>query len=270
MSSQPSVSLQVRLLEEALGVALFERRGPRMSLTHAGRSLYARAMPLVEGIDRLPDMFAERHHGDVADVLQIGADQTSAAYLLPKYVERFRKRWPEVGIEIRTGTGKQRLGWLRGYELDLVIGSEDVAPTDVDFRPVLASELVLITAADHALAGRESVGMEEAAAYPFVGHRATCYVSQVAEIMFRLRGVAPDVVVEVDGWSVITNYVAAGVGISLVPDLCLTEHDGLWRVSFAGTVPPQRYGAITRRDGLLPLAARRFLCIMAPGSAGTV
>ena len=184
-------------------------------------------MPLVEGMDRLPDMFAERHHRDVADVLRIGAGQTSAAYLLPKYVERFRKkRGPEVGIEIRTGTGKQRLGWLRGYELDLVVGSVDVAPTDVDFRPVFASELVLITAADHALAGRESVGMEEAAAY--VGHRATRYVSQVAEIMLQLRGVAPDVVVEVDGWSVITNYVAAGVGISLVPDLSLTEHERLF------------------------------------------
>ena len=60
------------------------------------------------------------------------------------------------------------------------------------------------------------------------------------------------------------------LGISFVPDLCLTEHDGLWRISFAGAVPPRRYGAITRRDGFLPLAARRFLCIMAPGSAGSV
>ena len=268
-SSQPAVSLKVRSLEEALGVELFERRGPRISLTRAGDALYARAMPLVERIDRLPDTFAERHHGAADDVLAVGAGQTSAAYLLPRYVERFRKRWPGVRIEIRTGTGEQRLAWLRGYELDLVVGAMDVAPDDVDFHPVLASELVLITAQDHALAGRASVGIEEAAAYPFVGHRAALYVGQVAEIMFRLRGVAPELVVEVDGWGVITNYVAAGVGISIVPELCLTEHDGLWRIPFANVLPPRRYGAMTRRDGMLRITARRFLETMAgPASGG--
>ena len=84
MSSQPAVSLQVRTLEEELGVLLFERRGPRITLTRVGESLYQLAMPLVEGMDRLPNTFAEKHHGVVADVLRIGAGQTSAgSYLLP-------------------------------------------------------------------------------------------------------------------------------------------------------------------------------------------
>ena len=240
MSSQPAVSLKIRMLEKELGLTLFERRGPSISLTHAGESLYARAMPLVVGMDRLPDTFAEHHLSGVADVLRIGAGQTSAAYLLPKYVERFRERWPEVEIEIPTGTGRERLGWLRGYELDLVVGSMDVVPTDVEFHSLLASELVLITAADHALAGRKSVTIEAAAAYPFVGHSASRYVAQVTEVMLRLHGAAPDVVVEVDGWSVITNYVAASVGISIVPDLCLTEYDELWRISFAGVAQLRR------------------------------
>ena len=87
--------------------------------------------------------------------------------------------------------------------------------------------------------------------------------------MLRLHGVAPEMVVEVDGWGVITNYVAAGVGIAFVPDLCLSEHDRLWRISFADRVPPRRYGAMTRRDGLLSLAARRFLGVMAPACSGT-
>lgn len=103
-------------------------------------------------------------------------------------------------IEVWTGTGEQRLAWLRGHQLDLVVGAMDVAPVDVDFHPVLASELVLITATDHVLARRASVGIEEAAAHPFVGHGAARYVRQVAETMLRLRGIAPEVVVEVDGW----------------------------------------------------------------------
>ena len=122
--------------------------------------------------------------------------QTSAAYLLPKYVERFRKRWPEVGIEIRTGTGKQRLGWLRTYELDLVVGSVDVAPTDVDFRPVLASELVLITAAVMRSRGASRSAWRRRRPTPLSGTGRRATSAQVAEIMLRLRGVAPEVVVD--------------------------------------------------------------------------
>ena len=70
-----------------------------------------------------------------------------------------------------------------------------------------------------------------------------------------MHGVAPDIVVEVDGWGVITNYVTAGVGISIVPDLCLCGHDRLWKIPFKGAVPPRRYGAITRRNG--PSRTRR-------------
>ena len=263
-SSQPAVSLQVRTLEEELGTLLFERRGPRISLTRVGENLYKLAMPLVEGMDRLPNTFAEKHHGVVADVLRIGAGQTSAAHLLPRFIEQFREQYPETRIEIRSGTGRQRLNWLRAYELDLIVAAMDAPPPDVEFHPIFNSSPVLITCSNHPLAGRQSVSMEEVAAYPFVGHASTQYVRRVAEMILRMHGIAPDVAVEVDGWGVITNYVAAGVGISFVPDLCLTEHDRLWKISFKDYFPMRRYGAVTRRDRLTTLSTRRFLRIMVP------
>ena len=69
---------------------------------------------------------------------------------------------------------------------------------------------------------------------------------------------------EVDGWSAITNYVATGVGISIVPDFCLGENDPLWKIPFRGTMPRRRYGVITRSDGLLSRGAGRLLRIMVP------
>ena len=114
-----------------------------------------------------------------------------------------------------------------------------------------------------------SVGIEKAASYPFVGHSRTRYMGQLADSPFRFCGVAPENVVEVDGWGAITNYVSAGVGIAFVPEMCLTEHDRLWRIPFEGAVPPRRYGAMTRRDARLPLLARRFLSVMVPERSGT-
>lgn len=261
-SSQPAVSLQVRSLERILGVRLFERRGSRISLSRLGRTIYEVAMPLVVAMDRLPDTFAEDHYGALADVLRIGAGETSAAHLLPRYVKAFREQFPEIEIVVRTDTGRRRLDWLRDYELDVVVAAMDIPPPDVEFHPVLESKAVLITPLDHPLAGRESVTVEEMAAFPFVTHTPEHYVRQFEATMLRLHGVVPDIVVEVDGWGEITNYVSAGVGLAFVPDLCLTEHDRVWKVPFEGAVPPRRYGPVTRRDGPLPLAVRHLLRIM--------
>lgn len=261
-STQPAVSLRVRTLEKVLGVRLFERRGPHISLMRVGRRVYDVAMPLVVAVDRLPDTFAEDHRGEVADSLRIGAGQTSAAYVLPGYLKSFREEFPETEIEVRIGTGRERLGWLRGYELDVVVGAMDVPPADVEFHPILESEPVLVTPLDHPLAGRNSVSVEETAAYPFVGHAADHFVRQFEEAVMRMHGFVPDTVVEVDGWGEVTNYVAAGVGIAFVPDLCLTEHGQVWKISFKGAVPPRWYGPVTRGDGILTLAARRFVQIM--------
>ena len=234
MSSQPTVSLQVRALEKALGVRLFERRGPRISLTRVGRKIYEVAMPLVVAMDRLPDTFAEDHRGEAADVLRIGAGETSAAYLLPRYLKKYREQFAGTKIEVRTGTGRKRLGWLRDYELDVIVAAMDIPPPDVNFYPILKSDAVLITPLDHPLAGRNSVAIEETAAYSFVGHTSAHFVRRFEETLLGLYGVAPDIVVEVDGWGEIKNYVSAGVGIAFVPELCLTEHDRLWKISLQG------------------------------------
>ena len=265
MSSQPAVSTQIRTLEEELGVLLFERRGPRITLSRIGRKLYGLAMPLVEGMDRLPDTFLEEHYGVVSDDLRIGAGQVSAAYVLPEYLTRFREHQSGIRLSVKTGTGRQRLEWLRNHELDLVIAAMDIPPPDVEFHPLVESELVLITPEDHPLAGRDEVTLGETAAYPFIGHASGHYNRQVAEVILRLHGVAPEIAAEVNGWGVILNYVAAGVGISVVPDVCVTEHEPVWKIRLGGVLPVRRYGAVTRRGGPMSLAASRFLEIMVDG-----
>ena len=265
MSSQPAVSTHIRALEEELGVQLFERRGPRIVLSRIGRMLYRRAMPLVEGMDRLPDTFSEEQYGVASDHLLIGAGQLSASYILPEFLSRFRESNPGIRVHVKTGTGRQRLDWLRNYDLDLVVAAMDRLPPDLEFHPILESELVLATPEDHPLAGRAVVDFEEASGYPHIRHTAEHYSTRAWEVIARLYGVNPEIAVEVNGWGVITNYVAAGAGVAVVPDQCLTDHDGLRKIRFPDVLPPRKYGAITRRCGPISLCARRFLEIMAAG-----
>ena len=257
--SQSVVSQQVRTLEEDLAVALFERSGPRIALTPAGALLDRLASPLVEGLGRLPDTFIERYHGIPSRGLTVAAGQTTAAMLLPEYLEEFQRRHPEVPINVRITTGRQRIRWLRAYEVDVVVAAVDLPPPDLEFRPISSSAMVFITPEVHPLAGRETVDLAEISAYPAVTHPASHYVSELANVIMRRSGQVTNTILEVEGWNVIKSYVESGVGISAIPNICITERDRLWSIPASRYFPSRIYGVLTRRDNLLPLAAQWFI-----------
>ena len=267
-ASQPAVSQQIRTLERELAVALFERNGPRIALTPAGARLYQLASPLVEGIDRLPDTFIEQHHGIASGVLNVAAGQTTSAMVLSKYLKEFRHRHPDIRVNVRIADGRQRLRWLRAYEVDVVFSAVDLPPSDLEFRPVFSSELVFITPEDHPLAGRETVELAEIAAFPAVTHNAAHYVSEATDIILRQHGQVANTVLEVDGWNVIKEYVEAGVGVSAIPDICLAERDRVWCIPASRYFPSRLYGVLTRRDELLSLAADWFIQVIHQSQAG--
>ena len=260
-SSQPSVSLQIRSLEKELGVALFDRHGPRIGLTAAGRALYRQALPLVEGLDRLPDTFTEQYR-QLVGPLRIGAGETAASYLLPRYLEAFKSHHCDVEINTRIGSGTTCLSWLRGYEVDIVFAAMDVEPPDLEFRVLTRSAYELITPEGHPLAALECAGPHDVDGHPQIAHTRQSYIRVYGEMYLYQHGVAPNIVVDVDGWDAIKDYVEAGLGIAIVPDLCLTDRDRVRRVRYEGDLPMRRYGCITRRERFVPLAVQRFLQLL--------
>ena len=267
--SQPAVSRQVRTLEEELSVTLFDRRGPRITLTPAGRRLRDLAAPFVESMDRLPATFSETYRGVASGALEIAAGQTTASFLLPHYLNRFHERYPEIRVNLRIGTGYQQVEWLRSYEVDVALVALDLPPPDLESVSLFVSKSVLITPEVHPLAGQRHFNLQEAARFPAVAPSTGHYVRHVGEMHLRQHGLAPNVVVEVDGWGTIKRYVEAGLGISIVPDMCLEEHDRVWRIPFDRIAPSRPYALVRRRDNILPLAARSFIQVVEEsGTAG--
>ena len=258
-ASQPAVSQQIRALEEELGVSLFKRSGPRIALTPAGARLYQSASPLVEGLDRLPDTFIEQYHGIASGVLNVAAGQTIAAVVLPDWLSEFRHRHPDIRVIVRSADSSRLMRSLRAYEVDVLLTVVDLPPPDLEFRPVFSSEVRFITSEDHPLAGRETVELAEIAAFPVVTHGASNYEREILENVMSQNGQVANTVLEVDGWNVIKEYVEAGVGVSVVPDICLSERDRVWSIPASRYFPSRTYGVLTRRDEMLSLAASWFI-----------
>ena len=263
--SRSSVSQLVRALERELAVLLLDRSGPRLSLTSAGQELYRTALPVVVGIDRLPDTFADLHYGIASGEMHIGAGQATSEAVLPGYLERFHALYPAIEVHLRTGEGSERLRWLRDYEVDFVLGAAAPAlPTDLEFRFLFASDYVLITPENHPLAGRRSVTLQEAAAHPAIMPPRGSAVRQLMDLYAHTHDLVIDVAVEIGGWGAIKRYVAAGLGLAFVPDICVSDQDRIRKVPLSLPLQARRYGIFMHHGRIQSLAARRFIHIMDP------
>ena len=262
--TQSAVSMQVRELEHELEAVLFERSGPRIALSPAGQQLFAIAGPLVEAMDRLPEVCAEPHGDSFPDELRIAAGPGAVAFVLPPYIRRLRDEYPSVRLMVSTRRVGEALKLLGANEVDLAVGAERFGSEDCTYYPAFSYELVLITSLDHPLAGRESVDIRDAARYPAIVPHSGTYARRFGEGLAREFGFELNIAVEARGWGVLKAYVEVGLGVSVVPDICVRERDPLSVIPLREYVGPQSFGFFARRGHRLALAAERLIEIVDP------
>jgi DNA-binding transcriptional LysR family regulator len=266
--SQPSVSQLIKGLEHDLGVRLFDRRGPRIVLSEAGKVFLSTALPVVESLDNLPAVFRERLGEEASGSLNLAAGESTILYLLADYIKRYRARYPRVDLRLHNVTGRDGLALLRAGEVDFAVGSMIDVPDDIAYLPVFTYEARLITAPDHPLAGREGVSLEEVSRCGLILPPRHLSTWHIVDLVFRQHGLDYHVVLEAGGWEVIKKFVALDLGVSIVTSICLTGEEPLASVSLAEYFPRRSYGVVMRRDKQLSPQARRFVALMDPDLAG--
>lgn len=264
--SQPAVSLQLGALESELGLKLFERHGRRLNLTREGQALYELARPLVDGLDGLDGEFRARLRGMSAGELNIAAGSSTILYFLPPLVQAFRAAHPEVQLKLHNVTGKDGLALIRSDDVDLAVGSMLDVPNDLDYAPVQSFDPMLITPKAHPLAHKEPLKLEDLSPYGLIlpPKRLTTY--RLVDLVFQQRRVPYTVALEVGGWEVIKQYVAMGLGISIVTGICLEESDRerLAIRNLRDWFPPRSYGVVIRKGKYLSPQARAFVDLVKP------
>lgn len=264
--SQPAISLQLQALERELGVPLFERSGRRLVPSREGQLLYEMAQPLVENLDGLEARFRDKVRGLDAGELNIAANSSTILYLLPKIVERFRLHHPDVRLTLHNAISADGTDLLREDAADLAIGSMTDVPADLSYAPAYRFEQVLIAPHDHPLASGGELELADIARYPLVLPPKRQITYRLVDQVFQRHRIAYTVALEVGGWEVIKQYVAMGMGISIVPALCLNDadRDRLATRSMSAWFPERSYGVIVRRGRFLSSQARAFIELIQP------
>ena len=264
--SQPAVTLQLQALERELGQRLFERGGRGLVLTREGELFYELARPAVEGVDSLEAQFRERLRGLDAGELNVAAGSSTILYLLPKIISAFRETHGEVRLTLHNVTGAGGLDLLRSDAVDLAVGSMLDVPADLDYTPAYRFEPMLITPPDHPLADKRNIELADLSPYGLIlpPQRLTTY--RLVDLVFQQNRVPYTVALEVGGWEVIKQYVAMGMGISIVTAICLTDADRerLAARSLAKFFPSRSYGVVMRKGKFLSPQARDFVELIKP------
>jgi DNA-binding transcriptional LysR family regulator len=260
--SQPTVSLQIQALEREFSTVLFERRGPKIRLTPEGQLLFQMAEPLVEGMDRLHDVFAVQCGRVDQGVLNIAAGESTILYILPEPVRTFVSKFPGIELKVHNVTGRDGLAMLRSDEADLAVGSMLEVPDDINYRPFVTYNPTLIVPLGHPLADLDSVTLEDIAPYGLILPPRHLSTWRMVDLVFKQRNLAYKVTLEAGGWEVIKKYVELGLGISIVTDVCLTGSERLHRIPLDNYFPKRSYGIVQRRGKFFSPQTKCFLRIL--------
>jgi DNA-binding transcriptional LysR family regulator len=214
--SQSAVSRQLKLLEEELGTLLFHRGGRGASLTDSGEILLAAAHRITREIQEVASQISETQTLK-RGVLRIGGGMTVCLFVLPKLLRKFRAQYKDVDLHVTTGSTEAILRMLRTRDIEIALLTLPLVEPDLEVRPVLREEMVVITAPRHPLTRKRSVEPRAMARHPLILFEKGSNTRKVVDEFFLAEKIPINVIMETENVDIIKSMVAAGLGATIVP-----------------------------------------------------
>src|ERR1700723_1238374 len=221
--AQPSLSQQVLKLEEDLGAKLFDRLGRSVRVTEAGRAFIPRARAILEQMDEARSSVAA-NNADLRGSVAVGVIPTVAPYLMPAYTAAFAKKYPDAKLRIVEETTSVLVEGLRDLSIDVAILALPLRHKDLELFPIRTEPLFAALSVNHPRASAKSLALKDLRGESFVmlrdGH---CFRDLSIDTCTRAR-ITPNIVFESGQFSSLLGMVAAGVGVSLVPEMAIDRN----------------------------------------------
>jgi len=264
--SQPSLSRQIRDLEDEMGVQLLERTAKSVRLTEAGRAFLDEARAILKQTeDAVGKVRAIAGKGETE--LHVGDWPLATAGVMPQLLGAFQQAMPNVRVKLHDWPVEKNIAGVRDGRLQLAILLPPLkanALEELRFEPLMTARVCLAVSRDHPFARKRSVSLADAAHQPFIGlthEEYPRYQEYLAAIFVRVDD-KPRIVEEHDGWSGVFSSVSAGTGVAIASD-AFSWHVFGDRIKFVRLTPePKRVsiGILTRKGKLGPAAEKFCAC----------
>jgi LysR family carnitine catabolism transcriptional activator len=249
---QPALTVQIKQLEYALGVKLFDRDKRHVALTQVGRELIRpveRVMADVESIRVNSQEFATHQRGVVA----VAVLPSIAASVLPGAIRQLTIDHPGIAVRIVELIGTRVADAVKAGEVDLGIGSHARIDRELSYQHLWSDRMAAFVPVRHPLTKRRTVTFREASAYPLILTRRDSSVRVLVDRMLEREKLSVNVAHEASYVSTLIGLVAAGLGISILPEREFTP--GL---ETSIRMLPIRSPALVRHIGIIGNVGRSF------------
>jgi DNA-binding transcriptional LysR family regulator len=253
--AQPALSKQISQLEHELGVALFDRVGRNVQLTEAGESLLPHARAVMAQVEAARAEMAERI-GLRKGRATVGAPPTVGTQLLPAALATFNKRYPGIELRLHESGVQTLLDLLETGLTDVAVVTLPVDDENLTVVPIFTEEMVVAVWRGHHLAERSEVAISELRGEPWVLSPENYELREAALVACERAGFTPRVVLDGGETDTLLHFVAAGMGVALVPRLAVQGASGLVALPVSDQKLQRSLGVVWRGDRVASPAAR--------------
>ncbi|MCU0834624.1 MAG: LysR substrate-binding domain-containing protein [Chromatiaceae bacterium] len=221
--SQPTLSGQIKKLEDELGVTIFERTNRSVEVTPIGQSILAHARLLLEQADAITQV-ATAHRDPLAGPLRVGAIPTLSPYLMPLILVPLKRRYPQLRLVLSEEITEALMRRLHQHELDAVLIATPVDDPELETLPLFDEPFWLAHPREHALNTKDEIRAEDLEQIDLLllaeGHCLTHQVMEVCHLTERSQqGEMADL--RAASLETLLQLVGAGFGCTLVPALAI-------------------------------------------------
>ncbi len=230
--SQPAVSQTIDNLQKHFGTKLFARHGRSVRLTEAGHVLMPMAKELLVSAKRLDETMMSLQ-GEVIGEMNVGCSTASGKYLLPGLIARFRRRFPQVRINVLVSSRESVLKKLLVGDVSLGVSSKKVEHKDIEYEEFFHDDVILIAPADHHWADYGRIYPDDLLDEPIILREEVAGTREVLMENLRQQDILPEmlnVAMVLGNAEAIEMAVEEGIGVAFISRLAATRGLELGRI----------------------------------------
>ena len=224
-TSQPGVSKQIQLLEDEVGIKIFQRNGKRLTgLSDAGNDLYKSISEIIREVSNIKNISHE-HENDDTGSFTIATTHTQARYKLPKVVEAFVKKYPKIDLNIHQGDPSQVTEQILKGDADVGIATESIGHNaNIICIPCYSWNRVLVFPKNHALSSIKEITLQNIASYPMITYDYAFTGSTIVSKVFKDANISPNIMLTAIDADVIKTYVELNLGVGLIAEMAYDKN----------------------------------------------
>jgi len=224
-TSQPGVSKQIQLLEDEVGIRIFQRNGKRLTgLSDAGIDLYKSISEIIREVSNIKNISHE-HENDDTGSFTIATTHTQARYKLPKVVEAFVKKYPKIDLNIHQGDPSQVTEQILKGNADVGIATESIGHNaNIICIPCYSWNRVLVFPKNHALSSIKEITLQNIALYPMITYDYAFTGSTIVSKVFKEANISPNIMLTAIDADVIKTYVELNLGVGLIAEMAYDKN----------------------------------------------